>query len=213
MFLGPRNVFPIQGIYKEFMYADVFTLSGTTSLTSTGTPTVFLMNDLYGPLYSGGGTSHQPYWWDQIKGLYGQYQVFEFGWQITMFDASTTSLFGVVSTTSSTDSAYTIGTTLPINCMERPGCEVKLIGGAENNNSSVSFSGRVKIWEVEGLKYQQWLADNNYRAAIGANPVRLPKLSIAVGDLAAANPSGSCRCMVKLYFKAKLWCAETQGQS
>lgn len=211
MLLGPRNVFPTQGIFKEFTYGDTFNLSSTTSLASSGTGNYYYMGGLYGPLLSGAGTSHQPYEWDQVSGIYKYFQVYEFGWNIEFCDPSTSSCWGVISVNPSGDANYSVSTMLARNAIERYGTQYFTL--TSTGERRTVMTGRVKLWEVDGFKYQAWLANPNFIGTNSSNPTLSPVLGMAIGDHASPIGTSSVRVSIKLTFKAKLFSAVTQSAS
>lgn len=211
MLLGPRNVFPTQGIFKEFVYADTFTLSSTTSISSSGTGAYYQPAFLYGPQLSGPGTSHQPYEWDQVSGLYKYFQVYEFGWNIEFADPSTSSCWGVVSINSSGDANYSVSTMLPRNAAEKYGANYVTISSTGERRAVLT--GRAKVWEVDGIHYQQFLANPNYQGNNGANPNLSPVIGMAIGDHNSPVSTSSVKVTMKLFMKARLWSTITQSAS
>lgn len=210
MLTNPRNVFP-PGIFKEFTYCDEVQLTGTTVVPSVGSSQVYQICNLFGPEFAGPGVSHQPYAFDQIKGMYRYYRVYEFAWNLTFFDVSSNSTFAAMSLTDSGDSSYSITGRNMRDVAERPGGYV--IPMSYSTQASRTWSGKVKIWEVEGLPYREWCANSDYTSLISAGPSISPLLNIGTGDLAAPVTACTVKCYVQLYFKARLWGNITQEPS
>lgn len=210
MLLNKLTTFPMAR-FCEMRYCDVFSLAGTTLLASSGTGTSYQMNNIYGPHFAGPGTSHQPYEYDQISPMYRYYQVFEFGWNIEFSNPSSGTCWATASVSSSGDSNYSVSTMLPRNAMERQGGWYATL--SPYGERRAVCAGRVKVWELEGLPYKSWLADNDYRALTSAGPALSPLLSMAVGDHAAPVSPSTVTCSVTLYFRVKLWSQVSQSAS
>lgn len=209
--LYSNYVFPTMGIFKEFVYADTFTLSSTTSISSSGTGAYYQPAFLYGPMLSGPGTSHQPYEFDQISGLYKYFQVYEFGFNIEFADPSTSSCWCVVSVNPSGDANYSVSTMLPRNAMEKVGCQYTTISSTGERRTVIT--GRHRVWDVDGIKYGQFLANPNYQGNNGANPNLSPVIGMAIGDHNSPVSTSSVKVSVKLFMKAKWWSTITQAAS
>jgi len=210
MLLNRVNPFPA-GRWVEMVYADTFVLVGVTIVPLMGAPQIFQISNLYSPMYAGPGTSHQPYEYDQISGLYQYYKVYEFGWQITFYDCSAPSVFAGVSLTASNDPNFTLSVGNARSLMERPGCY--FLNMTPDGSNVRTHSGRVKIWEVEGMPYNQFCANGAFEASTGGSPSRSGALQMAIGDLNSPVTPCTCRCAVKLFFKGRLWGTATQSGS
>lgn len=209
-YLNQLSPFPPMKIVT-LTYCDQVNLSTATSTPLTGSALVYRLGSIFDPDASNVGTNHQPYYYDQISGIYSWYQVLEFGWNITFFNATTNTCFGAVQVTQSGDSSYPIATKQMYQLAERPGGWVSPI--TVYGNRQCSCVGNVKLWEVEGLTYQQYIAEEDFQAAIAASPTLSGNLSIAVGDLASPGSASNVLVSVKLIYKVRVYGQIAQSTS
>lgn len=203
-------VFPTSKIVN-LTYCDQYNLASTTSTPLTGSALVYRTGCIYDPDASNVGTNHQPYFFDQISGLYQYYQVFEFAWNVTFFNATTNTCFAAVQITDSGDTAYSIATKQMYQLQERPGGWVSPV--TVYGNRQVCCTGSVKLWEIEGIPYRQYRDDEDYQAFMSAVPTLTGNLSIAIGDLASPVQASNVLVSVKLVYKCRVWSRVTQSTS
>lgn len=203
-------VFPTSKIV-DMIYCDQYNLASATLTPLTGSALVYRTGCIYDPDASNLGTNHQPYFFDQISGLYQYYQVFEFAWNVTFFNATTNTCFAAVQITDSGDQSYSVATKQMYQLQERPGGWVSPV--TVYGNRQVSCAGSVKLWEVEGIPYVQYRDDEDYQALMAAVPTLTGNLSIAVGDLASPASASNVLVSVKLVYKCRVWGRVTQSTS
>lgn len=203
-------VFPTSKII-DLVYCDQINLASATLTPLTGSAVVYRTGCIYDPDASNVGTNHQPYFFDQISSLYQYYQVFEFAWNVSFFNATTNTCFAAVQITDSGDQSYSIATKQMYQLRERPGGWVSPV--TVYGNRQVSCSGSVKLWNVEGIPYTQYRDDEDYQALMAAVPTLTGNLSIAVGDLASPATASNVLISVKLVYKARVWGLVTQSTS
>lgn len=209
-YLNRLSPFPPMKIVT-LTYCDQANLASLTSTPLTGSALVYRLGSIFDPDASNVGTNHQPYYHDQLLGIYSWYQVLEFGWNITFFNATTNTCFASVQVTQSGDSNYSIASKQMYQLEERPGGWVSPI--TVYGNRQCSCVGNVKLWEVEGLTYKQYIAEEDYQAGMGANPTLSGNLSIAVGDLASPVSVSNVLVSVKLIYKVRVYGQIAQATS
>lgn len=198
-------------VIKTLTYCDQVNLASLTTTPLTGSALVYRTGSIFDPDASNVGTNHQPYYYDQLSGIYSWYQVLEFGWNIEFFNATTNTCFGAVQITQSGDSNYTIASKQLYQLRERPGGWVEPI--TVYGTRQAACVGNIKLWELEGLSYRQYIAEEDYQAGIGGNPTLSGNLSIAVGDLASPVAVSNVLVSVKLIYKVRLFGQIAQSTS
>jgi hypothetical protein len=148
-----------------------------------GTEKAYIMNDLYDPDYSGAG--HQPYYHDQLAAVYGQYIVTaaEFIW--TFSNPSADGMCVGVAINPSTQGTTVITGNYPYTFTERPNSCLRWINDSGSQN--VTVRQRVSMPELEGVSYNEFISNDNYRANFGSQPSKKFFLRAA----AAQTVSGS----------------------
>jgi len=136
---------------------------------------VFNLNSLQDPDRTGGG--HQPLGFDQYSAFYSKYKVFKA--KITVQAASSTGNTMVGIHADNVGSAYS-GLT---NYKEQPGCIMKV---AVANNNPVYLTKTVKLWELTGRTWQDYMADDTYGAAFSTSPTEVLVAHIGYWDISGA---------------------------
>lgn len=194
----------------DLEYIDSGNISSLTLTPLTGTPSVFRLNSLFDPLLSGAGTNHQPYSFDQLSGLYRQYKVTAVTVELTFYGPSNGRMFGAAQFRSSQDTGPDCNGRNYYDIGERNGGWVSTISNA--GNRVAIMRQRVNLWELEGLTFDQYIADDTYEALMSANPQKSPLLELAVGDF-DSNASSSCIYTIKFIFHAYVFGTNTQSAS
>lgn len=218
-FAGPPTKFGAYDINNKFLcfppekwvqmqYSHDFTVTGTGTTAATGTEIVLQLNSLYSPEASGG---HQPRYFDQLTPTpYKKYRVYEVGVRVTFLDPSSVTCYGCLQVRSSQDSS-TVTVQNGWDVAERPGGWRMQIPGS--GTRQCNFCKVFKIWEIEGMSYNQWLADDGFDANYSANPAAITKLALGMGDYAIPTSNPYCYCIVDMTFKARLYGASTATSS
>lgn len=140
------------------------------------------------------GTGHQPLGYDQISPLYNRYRVLSVGYEVTCVnatqdDASQQTLIFCVQPHANVIAATTIQ-----ELNEQPlSSRIKVTAPSITTNTgtstgaaganNVSFSGNVKLNQLEGVTPAQYLADDRYQAATNASPPEIFNLSLITENL------------------------------
>lgn len=207
--IADTNVFP-PVLSKNLRYCDYLSLSSTAVLNTVGVRSAYRLNSLFDPDLDNVGTNHQPYFFDQVSGLYAYYRVYEVAWKITFTNPSSASCYGAVIITPSADT-YTLTGKQQYAVNEKPGAWSNNI--TDSGSRVTTVAGQAKLWEIEGQSYQQWLGNSGYQSVVGSNPPAFPLLQIGVGDYAAPVTPSQVRVLVELTFKSKLFTQQTQTAS
>lgn len=195
----------------DLVYCDQGILYGAAATPLVGTTNTFWLTSLYKPDGTGGFTNHQPYMFDQLNTIYKSYQVFRVSISVTFFNPVNTYQFGVCQITDSGDTGAALATLSMTKIMERQGCwaaPVPAYGGR-----AVTFTRSINLWELEGLTYQQYAANQDCQAFVNASPVNLPQLQVGAGDLNAPVTPTPVYCLVKIVYHAKFFGLVSQNQS
>lgn len=208
--LNRNSPFPPSKII-DLVYCDQINLNSATSTPLTGSAVVYRTGSIYDPDASNVGTNHQPMFFDQISGVWAYYQVLEFGWNLSFFNATTNTCFGACQITDSGDASYPIATKQMYQLGERPGCMVTPI--TVYGNRQCALVGNVKLWEVEGQTRADYMGDSDFQSLMGSNPSTTGNLSIAVGDLASPVSASNVLIFVKLIYKVRVWGLVSQSTS
>lgn len=207
--LSNWQVFPTS-VVKNLIYCDQIQLSSSAATNQFGTRTAYRLNSLFDPDLDNVGTNHQPYFWDQISGLYAYYRVYEVAWEITFTNPSTVNVFVGAIITPSADT-FTITGKQHYQIREKPGAVSNALPDA--GTRSYTISGTQKIWDIEGIPYQNWIGNSGYQATVGASPAGYPVLQVAIGDFLSPMTQSTAIVLVKIVYRARLFTQQTQTYS
>lgn len=194
---------------RSFVYCDHIQLSSSAATYITGAKETFRLNSLFDPNLTSAG--HQPYAYDQISGMYSYYRVYEAAFEIKFVNPSTDYQYAAVLIQSSADSYSLTGKTGNY-IAEKPGGFFAPIKNSESSGPLTVIHG-VKIWEVEGETYNNWLGNSGYQALVSGNPVACPTVSIAMGDWSSPGTESTVFAEVRIVMKARLFGRLTQTSS
>jgi len=185
---GPNNVMSV-----KLLYADTFNLNpGAVGAAQTQT---FRLSSIHDPDFTNVG--HQPLGHDQLADLYERYQVFKVDFEIEFMNISTASeAQGVGYRVSDSNSTSTDSRVI----LENGGGEFALIGQA--GAAKKSFRGSVWVNDAHGITYRQYMANDDYGAKFGSNPVEEAYLHI-YADGTGGDTQG-VKMRVRLTYHTKL---------
>ena len=126
---------------------------------------VFDLSSIYDPDTTGVG--HQPLGHDQIALFFERYQVVSVDYQFVFFNRSTSNpaRIGIrASDSSATD-------TDPDVLIENGNSQWTLLSLASGGQAVHTYSGRIDVHEVHGITKSQYLANDDYGADFGSNPI------------------------------------------
>lgn len=202
------QVFPAR-LSTVLPYADRYTLSGTTLLTTFGSEQSFRLGSLFDPDFT--GTGHQPFGYDQLTPFYVRYLVTHVDIVVTFSDPSTDGVYVGAFIKSYNDPATLVNCTIG-QAMERP----NVFCQALNNTGSqrITFKKSVNLAAISGMTDAEYAgAWATTGALVTTNPALSPYLSIAVADSNGAASSASCKVTVELKMRS-IFCERVMpGQS
>lgn len=179
-----------------------------------GSDQLFRLNSLFDPDQSGVG--HQPYFYDQLTGIYSRYKVLRCRvnlWVQNPTDKTNGAYVGVC-VQSSDDTNTPMVSKLPQTIAERPNSNLIYISGTGEQSNYSQFE--VPLHHILGLTRREFLDDvEDTCAAVGANPSRVAILGLAMVDPGGAAGAGSqtVTYRVQLQFYVQMFGLLTQVQS
>lgn len=161
----------------------------------------FRLNSPYDPYYSGGG--HQPRGFDQWAAFYRRYRVTQAKLSFQCADSGAT--FGVPVVCYIHVGNAVFGVTPPTTVIETPGTVTQLCGALQQ---PARLTSSVKLWELAGMSYNDYVADDTSSAATNTNPAMILMGSVGVisADAASAPPvwDGVVTLVMRVVFFEKL---------
>jgi len=188
-----------------------FSVQGSLSSTTSGacgTEWVFRLNSLYDPDFT--YTGHQPYGYDQLSAIYGQYVVNAVDVEILATDptADGAALCAVVQPS---QASTTVSGKLPDQISEQ---EFGAVGFINNTGGQkIAMRRTFQLHQVEGISRAQYDTQLSvYGAAVSANPSLSPWLRVALADMNGASGT-VVRIMFNLVYHAKFYRRNVLAQS
>lgn len=206
--LKSRNNWLGESKFTSIVYAESVTVQSQSSLSAMGVPYYYALNDCFDPNFTGSG--HQPRGFDQIAVLYKKYRVYSARVQVYLMNPTTATCWGGYHLLNSQQPVYTAGTAFDYT-NEVPGtfCDKVPV----DTQQLFYDSGKVPIWELEGMTYDQWHADDGFDANVGSSPAAISKSGFFIGDWAAPVGVSSMTLVVKIQYDVKFYSAATQSTS
>jgi hypothetical protein len=166
-------------LYATLKYCDTFTFSVATL---TGTQQVMRLNSLFDPDVTGAG--HQPLYFDQYAALYNRYRVLK-TWVKVTFHTTTGTYNGCVLPLNGS-LVSTIATLTTYNtAIEQPLARWCVVPGSGALPKTIIFE--IALNDLNGCTEIEYLGDDRFEAAIGANPTELMQLYIGIYNPTAAT--------------------------
>lgn len=138
---------------------------------------VYRLNSLFDPDYSGVG--YQPYYHDQYSALYDNYRVYGCKVYVKVSCASsTTNMFHPTVLIAPTDQASVSWGNMQNACNARKAQFRNLVPG----QSVSTFKAYYSIADVMGVAKREVASDDNYSAAVSANPNSVAYLQVITGN-------------------------------
>lgn len=161
---------------EDLVYSEHVELKAVASSVSNAYE--FRLNSAYDPDYSGGG--HQPRGFDQWAAFYRRYRVTQV--KINVQFSSPANAFGNPALAWIHVGNGSYGLTPSITLLETPGTCFKTVDVQEHPR----LQQTVKLWELGGMTYKQYMADDSTAASTGANPAM-----IAIGSVGVVSANNS----------------------
>jgi hypothetical protein len=157
---------------------------------------VMRLSSIHDPDYTGVG--HQPLGHDQLSPLFERYQVISVEYEVSFINASTTDVQRVGVRASD---VFT-GAVNPDQLIENGNVQWSFISPVTGGPCKERFTGVIKLHEVHGITASQYLSNDDYGAAFGANPVEEGYLHLFADGV--GSDSGNVQVGVVLNYKVRL---------
>jgi len=170
--------------------------SGTSGIT--GNAQIYALNGLYDPDVT--GTGHQPYGYDQLMTFYDIYTVKSVRIAFTIVGSEDPGNFLAYLIKPNFSGATVASTTLESIS------EVELTSYTMLNPSSSAVPSQqirlpvIDLPKTEGLTWEAFMGNNNYRAANSSNPSYTTQLHIALGN-ASGLSAKTATVITEIYFE------------
>lgn len=166
---------PISDRYLcRLKYAEHVTLVTGVAPTSQ----LWRANSLFDPNQTGVG--HQPLGFDQLSALYNQYRVYGCKYRITFHNQNTANLINVAVVKKKDNSVSTVFSTIE----EKPYAQTDMLNISLGSHSSRTFTGYASCARMLGVTKNTYNADDQFTAAVTANPTANPTIQCYVHEIA-----------------------------
>lgn len=175
-------------------YYDFFNLGADASLFAVQT---FRLSSLFSPDANLAPSAHQPMGFDQLTPLFERYQVWKVDYKIVMHntDADFVQQVGYyVSDQETTPSLF--GT-----CVEQALGEWNQVGVQGSGNDRVTFQGSVRLNDIHGVSYTQYMGNDDYGALVSANPIENVYLHVTQSGFGANRDGVTCSIHLQMHAK------------
>lgn len=190
-------------LYGTLHYADTDTLNpGVAGITSEQK---FRLSSIFDPDSTGGG--HQPNMHDSLAVLWERYQVYRVDFHIEMVSIDSTNPQRVGYRISDESTSITD----PLDSIENGNGEWKHISPTTGGRDCATFTGTVSLCNVHGITSAQYMANDDYGADFGSNPLENAYL-IVWADGLLTDTSG-VRVTTHIVYHTKLMGAKFVNQS
>lgn len=180
--------------YITLKYTETFNF---TLAAGTGTQQLFRLNSIFDPNSTGVG--HQPYGYDQIMALYNRYRVLSSSWKIIFGTQTSTYRIVVLPINGSLAAAITTAPTFE-NACEMPRARIFVQGGG--GSPTIVVTGGIKLNDLNGVTIPEYMADDRFEAAIGANPAEV--MSLVIGNYNASGGTITIDYTAEIIYKVDL---------
>lgn len=198
---GPKRLSERAGVSKKgssssciLKYAEDFTLNGGAAGVTDNYQ--FRLNSIFDPNFTGVG--HQPVNHDQLSAIFERYKVYRIDYKVVIIGNSTVNTIGGVFVSdqfaSSTD---------PRVYVENGMCDWTLFESVDTN-ACRTITGSISVPDVMGVSYKEYMSEEDYGAAFGANPVDGGVLTVFNAGLDGADP-GTSNCFIELTYHTKVY--------
>ncbi len=177
-----------------------------SNAATAGSSFKFKINSLFDPEDPVGG--HQPYGFDTVANIYSRYTVIRVGYDIEFCGTNDRLLVGIIFSSQSptsvtTNATYQLAAESPFSYSKA----LSYTGGRP-----ARFTGSVTINELLGITPGQLIADDQFTAAVTADPSQLAYMMLYSYNPTATNPVVTT-ANVNLFYEAVLFDPFLQNQS
>lgn len=188
-------------------YADIQRTCAITTGGVCNASFLYRLNDIFDP-YNGVGGGGPINWYSQLAAIYNNYIIWAADIQVTFYDPTINTLVGAVLVHSTDDADDPNGKTADY-FLQRDNYETVRLTSLTGNGSTGTIAAHIKLWEIEGITFQQWCDQTSkYGAAIGADPSKPLYARIGCADL-GGNNTGSCVMDIQITFHGKCYGLKT----
>ncbi len=179
-----------------------------TNLAATASNNVstvrYGLNALYDPKMLGTG-DYQPYGFNTLALLYGRYIVTSVFMDLEFFDPSVDGLTVGFKLGGSDPSGQQINV-----AVQQPFTAMQTI--SNSGDQRAHFQIGIPLHQIVGITPGMWRDEQNqYGAAVSANPTQIPKLTVWVGGVGSGTPT--VRYNLRLVYRARLYDRTTLSAS
>lgn len=155
----------------------------STSVSATNNIAYTFQTSAYDPYYAVGG--HQPYLFDQMAALYGNYRVHGIQYKVRASPAANVASYPTLTLYVYT-SPISAATAVAQTAAERPGSKSSLLSYDEQTKP---ISGSLSVSKLYGLPKSAITTDSAFSAAVTTNPVNVYYLIVQVFNTTAVAAS------------------------
>lgn len=177
-----------------FKYAEDFTLNPGAAGTTANQ--AFRINSIFDPNHTGIG--HQPVNHDELAKIFERYKVEKIDYKVVVIGDSTTNTIAGVFVSDSFASD-----TDPRVYVENGMCDWSLLESTDTQ-ATRTFTGSVDVPKIMGVTKKEYMAEEDYGAQFGANPIDGGLLTVFSAGLNASD-AGVSNVFVELTYHAKLY--------
>lgn len=173
--LVPRPILPLKQTVT-MAYSQTSTL--TEAAAGAGVIQTFALNNLFDPNFTGVGT--QPIGYDQLSNIYGRFRVLRVGIRVTLMGLTTNAYCGIYPSSQST---------LPASFQayaDQPMGKSTLL---QSGGPTKTFSMNVQLWNVLGVKKNEYLLDQDFSHLSTSGPARTAYLQLWLQGLGGVTAS------------------------
>lgn len=200
------NVFPTSKMVKLKYCETGFFTGGAGGFA--GPEQIWKLGSIFDPNFALGG--HQPYGHDQLAALYRNYQVVGVEIQLDFINMSTPGTCGWGGLQSSNSTYVSTGKN-PDALREKPGSVMSMPSAAAGSRQTMNF-GYIDLAEIEGVSKSEFMGDDNWGAAFGADPAKTAFLRVNICDIGGST-GFTAQAQITLVYHVKVYGRKTEAQS
>lgn len=164
----------------------------------------FRLSSIFDPNFTGVG--HQPNGHDQLSVLFERYQVWKVDFHIELINGDSTGAVRVGYRLSDQSTGVASATEL----VENGGAEWTLLG-VQGGTDKARFIGSVRVCDVHGISYKQYMANDDYGANFGSNPAEEAYLSVWADGL--GDDTGAIDAVIHMVMHTKCMGSKLAAQN
>jgi len=162
-----------------------------------GTAQSFRLNSVYDPEVAFGPNS--PYQYSAIASIWRAYRVHAVTIDAYFSEPSADGMYVAAGIYNSVVTPNISGQT-PTTVDQKQMVDLRALNNT--GMQTVRITRRINLWDAEGQRREEWIADPNYAALFGANPASCPVVNVAVAGI-AGTPQANC--LMRLIFHTEVY--------